>query len=403
MNIKKELLNGNYSMIESHVFVKKLRLELKEKKIRIDDFIIPYFEGDNKNIIRLYKNKNLLVTLLLLFVWSRMHRDVFWEPGSEILFAKQHQVVKVKAIMERIGSRLEEEQLPMLIACQILIASCYRDYYSVSSLSKKLSLLDYPVGGYMHSYFVGANSFVYDLTSKPILQNDISSSECDLSEIDFDDRPTILVSCDNEYFRRFSPSFISSADNMINEYNIVFIVVGGEKNYKLSRNTYVVSYNSINYPLTPAFYASARFLVAKEILIKSQNPVLILDIDFNFNAQIEEMLMDLDSSKFDIGLCFNKKYRAVLPWSSIPAAAAYFKNIDASISFLNYFSEYLKNNWSNVISNWWIDQNALFLAYEKTRITTPSINIKNIVNIRDSGVTNADLTVKKFKNNTLSR
>lgn len=400
-NLINSLENESYSHKKVSEYIQYLKKYCMDNNVRIDDFIMRLFEGDNSKRLQIYRNKNFVAGLLVCMIWERLHRGGIWSDKSEVCFVNIGPIEKLKVIINRVERILSADQEPLVIASKILINSVFRDYHAVGKLSARLSEIGYPKEAFMISYFVGAETF--SMARIEDFDESSQSLNFDLSNISIKGKPAVLISCDIKYYEKFSYGFLKSGKRLNGNYIFVFLVVDGVENKCLSDGVYVCTLPDSQFLKKPALYASARFLVARSLIEHIGSRVFIFDIDFEFNDRIIDDLFLLEKLDFDIGLCFNRKYRALVPWSSIPAAVAVFENNVKSHFFLSVFYWYFSRVWTSERSNWWIDQNALFFAYKITRDAWPSAKFINLVKIRDLGATNGDPSVISFKKDNKTR
>lgn len=390
---KEKLLNLSSSWGEAKILVESIEKNKKIKKI--DDFIIGFFEGSNKLEIQKYKNKKLISTFLLAFVWHRVHRLAFYDSAVQGgFYPLDYQISKLEGILKRVAGACGYD-CP-LYKTSLFIVKCLRHEYD--DAYKLINGIQYPRDGYMFYYFKGIYSFEISL---PLNQGSAPSVPFDFSSLkDFGNRGVFVVSCDQKYYDQFHLKFLSTARNIDIDNTICFFVIGDKSGYEyFSENNYYVIHIQSHMVLSPAFYASARYLYAFEMLKQKKCEVFVFDIDFDFS-----LLAGWDFSSVlgsDFSLSFNKYGRSFIPWSHISAAVSYFSSSDSSLFFLQCFSAYFQKNYSP--NKWWIDQNSLFFAMNKTVKVFPEICVKNMIEFRDLGCSNNNGSVIEFKRNNASR
>lgn len=385
--IQSLLYENSISWSDSNKIILDLENEFKNKK-NIDDILIGLFEGENKKKIRLYKNKTLLDTVLLCFVWHRIHRRVLWDDSTEIYIPVPEKLKKVAVIINRVAFSLPLDS-PLLCFSRFLILCLSCKYHDSYKLIREIKI---PKGCYLNAYISGVKSFKffkYD-PDIPVIEYYLPLFDKQCTE----NGAVILVSCDQLYFDRFHNDFLKSARKKGIKNTIVFVVVNEFEmvSYNKDENFYKIDLQ-LSYERSPALYASARFLFAREIMKKFNNGVFVFDIDFDF-SMISQKDMDKISS-YDIGLSFNKYGRSYVPWSNISAAACYFSYSLVSDFFLKVFCFYFREVYKK--ETWWIDQNSLFYSYSYVRFLNPSLRCFNMIEVRDKGVTNNLSSVKNFK------
>lgn len=82
-DLRNSLLFGSMDWRESNVFCRNVKNHYSGKR-RPDDVFISLFQGEGKNKIKQYKNKSLLSTALLYFVWFRIHRQAFYKEKFDL-------------------------------------------------------------------------------------------------------------------------------------------------------------------------------------------------------------------------------------------------------------------------------------------------------------------------------
>lgn len=390
---EKSLLDSPCSWENAKLLIDALEKEKGIKKI--DDFIVGYFEGEKRNNVKKYKNKTLVSTALLAFVWNRVHRAAFYDKSiAGTYFPLEAQIKKIEGILSRAVGVCGDD-CPLYKAAKFIINCLRLEYDKAYEL---MSDVQYPKDGYMYYYFKGLYSFFpcsdFDLRLSSVNYFNFNCLENKL------DLPVFIVSCDKKYYDEFYLEFLNSARNSGINNTICFFVIGNFSDVKYfpDRNYYVIHVKS-DLEVSPVYYASARYLYALEIIKIKNYSVFVFDIDFSF-ARLgpQDFLL---SESVDISLSFNKYGRSFVPWSYISAASSYFSGSDASLFFLKCFSSYFNSNYSP--QRWWIDQNSLFFSFEKTKRFFPDAAFKNIIEIRDLGCTNSNEVVIGFKKDNYTR
>lgn len=185
--------------------------------------------------------------------------------------------------------------------------------------------------------------------------------------------PVIVCAVDSLYFKVYATNLISSLD-VFGSYGVHFHLVNPDDECfsvldaifrKYDRQSISISIEKSD-NTAKAYYASARFLRANEILQFLRSDICILDVDISFSVAPEclfEGFRDLQCA-----LLKRNGYPAYLPWRSVGAGAAFFKwskggrqSARLVAQCINYLlSEYC----GDPERCWWIDQNALFLGSE---------------------------------------
>lgn len=112
-----------------------------------------------------------------------------------------------------------------------------------------------------------------------------------------------------------------------------------------------------------AYYASARYIIASEVMNRHNSSVWIQDVDLFPTGDIRKNIEQLN--KNDVTLFKSRFLEGLLPWVKHLAGCVYIRNNPNGKYFLSKTTEYLQ---SFLISekNWMIDQNALSFAIEES-------------------------------------
>lgn len=328
----------------------------------------------------------------MCFIWHRIHRGLFWEKYGDIYSVNVNQLRKLEGVYERVSAYLAEE-CPGKNIAKFVILCLKRNYSMASMLVENINL---PDDIYLSYFFKGIKSFRYYL-NRYVDYNDYSVS-IDVAKDKRHDA-VILLSCDINYYNKFHDCFLRSLRTIGLGNTVVFVVVDCSDNfYNEIDNFYKIGVD-LDIDSSPALYASARYIFAHKIMDIFNRDIFIFDIDFDFRKT--NPLSINCRMEVDIGLSFNKYGRTYFPWAHISAAACYLSNNKISKFFLNKFRDYFFENYSKY--NWWIDQNSLFYAYLSTRDVFPTMLVKNLIDLRDLGVSNSEKDVINFKRNINSR
>lgn len=115
-----------------------------------------------------------------------------------------------------------------------------------------------------------------------------------------------------------------------------------------------------------AYYASARFLIAAEILSLYQAPLVITDIDLIITKDYEEIkkYAEIYPAALSYGISSLKRY---YPWIRVGAQLSIFQYSKEGLTIAEYVGHYIGTTMALTSSshNWLIDQIALWHAYEK--------------------------------------
>lgn len=112
-----------------------------------------------------------------------------------------------------------------------------------------------------------------------------------------------------------------------------------------------------------AYYACARYLVAKRIMQETSTNLYIMDMDLFFKENPKKYLNEI--SKFDVCLPVSRGTRSIPPWRRFQAGNVFIKNNKNGILFLDSVEKYILSFISRD-NSWMLDQNALSYAVEMT-------------------------------------
>lgn len=196
-DLRNSLLFGSMDWRESNVFCRNVKNHYSGKR-RPDDVFISLFQGEGKNKIKQYKNKSLLSTALLYFVWFRIHRQAFYKEKFDLYVPDDKKIAKVVSIIDRVSHHVCKDD-PMLRRSRFLVACLSGDYTLAERISRKMTSCQ---GSYLEDFFSGSNSFFFPM-SLPVNQD----GRCGLEYFDRVESlsgDVILVSCDVKYSLRDS-------------------------------------------------------------------------------------------------------------------------------------------------------------------------------------------------------
>jgi hypothetical protein len=185
----------------------------------------------------------------------------------------------------------------------------------------------------------------------------------------------IFFACDSVYFRQFALLLVASIarlnDKALCHIHIVdpsddSAEVLAEIRQLVPQVKINVSTEQLNLPANSPqkkpYYASARFIRAGELMDIYQQPLFIVDADMVVEISTKR-LMELTQT-YDVGLIV-RTGSASFPWTEIQAGTAYFSKSPRSRRFLELTKQAIlsKLHQPNDHQLWYIDQNALFVAY----------------------------------------
>jgi hypothetical protein len=155
----------------------------------------------------------------------------------------------------------------------------------------------------------------------------------------------VLISCSDGYLNVFGDYYIRTFRR--NNSNIIhFHVLSDNVEATRARMTSLQKkYTDIGYSVEPiasrsqTYITLARFLICRDLMNYYRSDVLVSDIDFNADFDLNSITQEIISKEFDIGLC---DLGCSLPWGKFAVGFSYFR-VDnrASDVFLDLLSRYL--------------------------------------------------------------
>lgn len=212
-----------------------------------------------------------------------------------------------------------------------------------------------------------------------------------------DDRAVILTAADGRRFSRFAPRFVASALDRSGGAPIHIHVVDpttesrtvlDEIRRQFPRARIGASSEVAAHPALRPYDATARFLVAPEVLAVYQLPAITVDIDAIIARPALTGLGDLDGC--DVGLMIGPRSRLAYPWMRISASVAYFSPFAASFEFLSDVGTYFWDTYdpSGKIDGARIEQNALLYALR--RAESARVRVRDLSSTALAGLIEAD-------------
>ncbi len=178
----------------------------------------------------------------------------------------------------------------------------------------------------------------------------------------------VLMSCDYGYFMSYFEKTISKLlaseivvhIHLILPTNVDVRTLGGLDHERIG-----VSYEYESEDLSrnkKTYYSIARYLVCSSIIKAYGKPVLVSDIDIDFQTNITSLFSKIESN--EIALIFGRQN---LPWLRVMAGLNLFGKDTAESEFLTYLSKFLRFCADTGRDGWTLDQTALDLSYRSTR------------------------------------
>ncbi|ETF04728.1 hypothetical protein W822_04230 [Advenella kashmirensis W13003] len=199
-----------------------------------------------------------------------------------------------------------------------------------------------------------------------------------------DSAGVVLMSCDYGYFMSYFEKTISKllANEIIVHIHLILPAnVDVETLSGLNHERIGVSYEYESEDLNrnkKTYYSVARYLVCSSIIKGYGKPVLISDIDIDFQTNITSLFSKIEPN--EIALIFS---RHNLPWLRIMAGFNLFGAETADSEFLTYISRFLRYCVNTGRDGWTLDQTALDLSYRATRDV---VSIKNLNSLKKFSV-----------------
>lgn len=186
-----------------------------------------------------------------------------------------------------------------------------------------------------------------------------------------DDRVVILTAADGRHFSQVAPRFVASALERGGGAPIHIHIIDpttesrtvlDEIRRQMPRARIGASSEVAAHPAPRPYCATARFLVAPEVLAAYALPVITVDIETTI---AKSALAGLNSlAGCDVGLLIGPRSRLAYPWTRVSASVAYFSPFASSFEFLFDVGTYFWDTYdpSGKIDGWRIEQNALLYA-----------------------------------------
>ena len=189
-----------------------------------------------------------------------------------------------------------------------------------------------------------------------------------------DDSLVYLFSADARYFKLFHDTALLALYSTVGDSPVHFHIVNPDQETMTllqalrtpqgSRIGYSTSSVKALYPRP--YYATARFMFASHIMDQYDRPVFITDIDALLTKDPRQGLAELGA--FDVALKCASGEVLEFPWTGTAATFSIFRPTNGAKAFLERLSRYFWYIFENDEAEnlWWIDQNALCYAAERT-------------------------------------
>lgn len=197
--------------------------------------------------------------------------------------------------------------------------------------------------------------------------------------------PTIIYSADPHFLKSYLPRLLFYV-SLFPEYRYHFHIIASKyestvvKDLILKHIQSIVSIRSseastpkidISFSECPAdvkervsYYASARYMIAGEIMKESSRPVWIQDVDLYPTGELSSFLPTFLAH--DVSLYRSSFLGGTLPWVRYLAGNVFVSPTSAGMEFLVNVDRYMRH-WLTVESSWMIDQNAISYGIESMK------------------------------------
>lgn len=177
-----------------------------------------------------------------------------------------------------------------------------------------------------------------------------------------------LFSCDARYFLEFSDIPLRSARDVGWDVHFHFHIINPDESVKKALDKIVHEYDASYSSETvenpqKAYFASARYMLAHDILRQNAAALWIMDIDVKYKNSLDINFDQYGWDRHKPGVRYTSDL--TLPWQKMTANAMYIPNNDIGLEYTRLISLYLCYYfyYSNSRKDlWWIDQNAIFFS-----------------------------------------
>ncbi|BBL77139.1 tetratricopeptide repeat protein [Methylomagnum ishizawai] len=188
-----------------------------------------------------------------------------------------------------------------------------------------------------------------------------------------EDEYIILAAADARYVGLFVENFVSSVLHTCGDVPIHLHIINPNQDSAaaLDRIRDAVPWirlsttdERVSFPLPRPYYATARFLFARDLLRVTKKPTVIADIDAVFIKDPRAGVRELKYA--DVAVKLNPgDHHLEYPWYKVFATSSIFMPGAGSEWFLNAVARYFWKIYdpTGASNKWWIDQNALYYAW----------------------------------------
>lgn len=183
--------------------------------------------------------------------------------------------------------------------------------------------------------------------------------------------PTVLVGCDEGYWRRFGADFLASLFTKTDQMSAHIHLVNPSRETvldlceRLDGQDYRVSVSIENVDLTSfsphrqlTYYASARFPIAYELLTRFGLTVVQCDVDALFLGNV---MTAIPTKAWDVVIA--RDFRRRGPMRDFLAGLMVFNTTDPAIRFLELTTKYISWHFRNGAGYWTLDQSAPYCVF----------------------------------------
>ncbi len=248
---------------------------------------------------------------------------------------------------------------------------------------------------------VGASTFV--CRPRSTLKHDAAPLTLDYPMASREsDEYVIVAAADGRYVSLFAETFIASALQSAGDRHIHLHVVNAtaESDAAIAHIRKTVSwlrlscsFERVEYPKPRPYFATVRFLVARQLLDIFNRPLVIADIDAVFTKDLAHHLKEFADA--DVAVKKNPSTILEFPWSTVFATYSVYMPTSGARAFLHDLANYFWDRFdtTGATNSWWIDQNAMFYAENRARHDN-TCRILDLANTGANGLITANLPME---------
>lgn len=344
-----------------------------------DDIVQSLVEG------ALRSSTNIRSTGLLSAITNASRTVRFWEDSD-------HRADLCNRALNGIEG-LKDEKATLLRARLAMACGDLHEYERQIAVLKEMDLRS-EEGGYLTYINLKADEHPATIEPPEVVELVPRSSR--------DQARAIAAACaDMGYFRRYARAFVTSHRNVATGVMPhIHVMASPEDRDELVRFASAFPGLSISTEIpainAPFYYATNRFLQIENITRVVGQPVVLVDIDVAFMADVHEPL-EKHGIAPDIMFRINDKvrifdhsntrqlsfdYPRLDAWGIVPAGYLYAAPTRTGLLAAHLVAEeagrFLGKYQATGRTNWWIDQNVLFKALYRVRTELPGADVKNV-------------------------